>query len=84
MSEDELAEDVAIVVAHQTMDGVTLRRHLNARHLPISGVPALPVEHWRDALEPFSLWRTWHDTLHRLAIPHGVVNGHVHDTEEPQ
>lgn len=75
---DEAAYDgVITVAAHEDMDDRTLRLHLNKRHLPINGVPQLPLD-WSPYAEDFALWRAWHAARHRLAIPYGVVNGHVH------
>lgn len=73
----EFDSDVVVVASHEDMDDTTLRRHLNARHLPINGVPSLSLD-WKPKAEPFSMWREYHAALHNLAIPHGVVKDHVH------
>lgn len=75
------AEPIVTVVAHEDMDDETLRRHINARHMPMAGMNSIPME-WKDWMEPFNLWRQWHARLHAMAVPYGVVNGHEHELKE--
>lgn len=77
MPDTEEFDDVISVAAHEEMDDRTLRLHINKRHLPIDGVSELPLD-WPRYAEDFALWRAWHAARHRLAVPYGVINGHVH------
>lgn len=76
-----LSEEIVSVVDAREMDDETFVKHMEARHLPMGGMKRLV---WRRG-QDISYVRAYHERVHAIAVPVGIVANHDHNVEyEPQ